>query len=96
MLGEVSLAETGYAIPTPAPDDYPAKLIRLYLDKETVTFSAKSSGGWTITITTPDDIKGKVYTVRTTLPNKAIELLNPYLKRDIQQKLIDQANRSTQ
>jgi hypothetical protein len=65
------------------------------LEKETVTFSTKSSGdGWKITITTPDDINGKVYTIRTTLPNQAMELLNPYLKRDVQQKLIDQANQS--
>ncbi len=95
-LSEVSLAESGYAIPTSAPDDYLQKSIRLELDKKTVTFSTNSSdGGWKITITTPDDVKGKVYTIRTTLPNQAIELVNPYLKRDVQQKLIDQANQAS-
>jgi hypothetical protein len=98
ILAETSL-ETGgrHVVPT-VPDSQPLVIIRLSSEGEKwyCSFSSDSPNQnhvpWSVMIIVKDDINlSGSYVTDSDAPARALELLNPYLRRDLQQKLFEEA-----
>lgn len=87
-LATVSLKEGKYEPKIEHTDDYPAISFELKTGTDTVLIFTKSQGEghvpWGVTF------KGKTFVVDSDVPARALKELEPYLKRDVLRKLIEQ------
>ena len=87
-LSSLTLKEGKYEPKIEHTDDYPSTSIELKLKGDTIRIFTKSQGAghapWGV------EFKGKTYTVESDVPAKALQGLEPYLKRDVLQRLIEQ------
>jgi hypothetical protein len=69
-------------------DDYPSVSIEVMLPDQTVRFYSRSQGEnnvpWGL------DVKGDTFVINSDEPARALNLLRPYLKRDVLRKLVDE------
>jgi hypothetical protein len=69
-------------------DDYPSITIKLHIKGDTVVIFTKSQGKdhipWGVTL------KGETFVAESDVPARALNQLEPYLKGDVLQKLIEQ------
>jgi hypothetical protein len=88
ILGEATLEEREYVPRIMHTDDYPSISVELDLGNETVTFFTQSQGEshvpWAL------KIKQKTYVIDSDVPARALEALDPYLKRDVLKLLLDE------
>lgn len=87
-LSSLTLKEGKYVPKIEHTDDYPSISIELKLKTDAFRVFTKSQGEghapWGV------EFKGKTYIVESDAPAKALTALEPYLKRDVLQKLIEQ------
>ena len=86
--------ETGpYIIPPTHTDDYPRVSLQIELGEERLTFYSDSQNAdhapWLLTVNTSKQGNSK-FVIHSGVPAQALNGLNAYLKRDVQQKLIEQ------
>jgi len=85
ILANAQLSSGPYKPKIEHTDDYPHNEIELHIGKETILFWTQSQGPGFV----PWGLKlaGKEYVINSDLPDKAIQLLDPYMHRDVQKKL---------
>jgi hypothetical protein len=87
-LASLPLKEGEYKPTITITDDYPSIRIKLSIKGETVVIFTESQGKdhipWGVTF------KGKTFVAASDIPARALNELEPYLKGDVLQKLIEQ------